>query len=207
MSSAFYGVDIVDVGVYLLGIAGVVLKGYVDGDDLVGRYADGVRNQLGSAGVEVVDELLETFFGIEEFRLEHLPSRSLALAAFVLDEFFDERALVGQAYAYSLVQVCEFAQTRSERIVLVDRGLGKDSGVRMEGDDGSVLVLGAFTRDLHGGDGLALGILLHENLAFAVHFGDEKVGEGVHAGNADAVQTAGNLVVVLAELAACVEHG
>ncbi len=61
MRSAFYGVDIIDIGVYLLGEAAVVAKGYIDRNSLIGRDADRLRNELGSAGIEIIDKFFEAF--------------------------------------------------------------------------------------------------------------------------------------------------
>ena len=77
----------------------------------------------------------------------------------------------------------------------------------MESDDGAVVIRPALPYDLHFGDGFALGILLHKDLPFAMHLCNQQVRQGVHAGNAHAVQTAGHLVVALAELTAGMEHG
>ena len=74
----------------------------------------------------------------------------------------------------------------------------------MEGDDGTVIL--RFSRYLHRRNGLALGVLLHPDFALAVDFGHQKVAEGIHAGNTHTVQTAGNLIAVLVELTAGVQH-
>ncbi len=75
----------------------------------------------------------------------------------------------------------------------------------MEGDGGTGIRGRSY--HLHVRNGLALGVLLHKHLALAVDFRDEEVTEGVHAGYAHAVQTAGHLVAVLIELTAGVEDG
>ena len=53
---------------------------------------------------------------------------------------------------------------------------------------------------------LALGILLTENLALPVNLGHEFVGQCIHAGYPDSVETSGNLVAVLVELTSGVKH-
>ena len=69
------------------------------------------------------------------------------------------------------------------------------TGVRVERDDGAGVVAGA--DDFDRSERLAFGVSLHEHLSLAVNLGDEAVGEGVDAGDADAVETAGDLVAVL----------
>ena len=75
----------------------------------------------------------------------------------------------------------------------------------MEGNDGSGVV--AIAHDLDGSEGLAFGIFLDVDLALTVDLGDQAVGKGVHAGNADSVETTRNLITVLVEFASGVKDG
>ena len=75
----------------------------------------------------------------------------------------------------------------------------------MEGDDGTGVT--ALPDHLDWPERLALGVVLPENLALAVNFRDKAVRQGVDAGHAHAVQTAGHLIAGLVELAAGVEDG
>ena len=59
MGSAFYRMDIVDIGKNGLLVAGIVLKGNVYRNDLVRSHADRLRNEFLRIGVKVLDELLE----------------------------------------------------------------------------------------------------------------------------------------------------
>ena len=193
-------VDIVDVRVDVLVEVRVVLHGHLDGDGLVGLQVDGLLGEAAAVAVEVFDELPQAFFGIEDiFRFDRMFD-----AVFVIDDLVC-LAQVAQGQADALVEVSQFAETVGQGFVVVDTvGGGEDLRIRVEGDDGSRI--GGFPHDLDVVERLALGILLHEDLAFAVDLCAEMVGEGVHAGDADAVQTAGNLVAVFAELTAGVEH-
>ena len=106
---------------------------------------------------------------------------------------------------YALVQVCKLAETGCKSIVLVNLGLLKNLGIRMEGNYGSGLI--GFSDHFHRSDRLALGVLLHEDLSFPVHLCNEQVRKRIHAGHTHTVETSGNLVTVLAELTSGVEHG
>ena len=59
MGSAFYRMDIVDIGKNGLLVAGIVLEGNVDRNYLVRSHADRLRNEFLRIGVKVLDELLE----------------------------------------------------------------------------------------------------------------------------------------------------
>ena len=203
--AALDGVDVVDVGVDPLAEALVVLEGDVDGDHLVGIHGDGIGDELGLACVQVVDELAEAVLAVEHVAAVHLVAGSLALAVLGGLELVHLVAQVRQRDADALVQVGQLAEPVRQGVVLIDDGLGEDGGVRMEGDRGASVGLGRGTDDLDGGDGLSLRILLDEDLPLAVDFRDEQVGQRVHAGDAHAVQAAGDLVAVLVELAARVE--
>ena len=207
MGTAFDCVDVVDVGIYLLGIAGVVLEGYVDRDDLVGIDADGLGDELLGTGVEVIDEFAEAFFRIEDVVLVDLPAGGLALAVIAFYELVHHLPLVGKGNADALVEEGKFTETGGQGIVLVDYALREDGSVGMESDGGSVFTFVALPNHLHRSEGFALGILLHEHLALAAHFGNQEVGKGVDARYAHAVEASGYLVVALAELAARMQHG
>ncbi len=63
-----------------------------------------------------------------------------------------------------------------------------------------------FSRLLELGSGLALFVALLPHRAIALDFEFEEVGKGVDDGNADAVQSAGNLVAFAVEFSAGVQH-
>ena len=86
----------------------------------------------------------------------------------------------------------------------------EDGGVGPERDRGAggAPALGRIADDLHLALRLAaLGVLLEPALAVAVDLDGEPLGERVDHRHADAVETAGDLVALAAELAAGVEHG
>ena len=205
MRTAFDGIDVVDVGIDLLGVAVVVLEGNVDGDDLVGSHAHRLGNHVLGIGVEVGDELRKTFLRVELVAAENLVPGGLVVAVLVHLELIDHLTQVPEGDVDALVEEGQLAQPAGEGVILVNRRLREDRGVGMEGDDGAGIVAGA--DHLDGTEGLALGIPLLEHLALAVHLGDQEVGKGVDAGDTHAVQTAGNLVAVLGELAAGMEDG
>ena len=104
----------------------------------------------------------------------------------------------------ALVQVGQLLEAVRQTFELIHGGV-EDGVVGQEGDLGAAVV--ALADNLHRVEGLAVGILLDEVLAFAEDFGGEVLGEGVHAGDADAVQTAGDLVRILVEFTAGMQDG
>ena len=205
MRAALDRVDVVDVGIDLFRVAVVVLQRDVDRDDLVGIDADRLRDDGLGPCVEVLDELAQAFLGIKHLAAENLPAGGLGLAGAVHLELVGELALVGQADVDALVQEGQLAQAGGQGFVAVDRGLGENGRIRVEGDGRAGV--GGLPHDFHGSEGLALGVGLFEHFAFTVHLGHQRVGQGVHAGYAHAVQAAGDFVAVLVELAAGVEDG
>ena len=87
----------------------------------------------------------------------------------------------------------------------VDVDLLEDLRVRHERDGRAGVVGSRVADDLHVALRDAARELLAVGLAVTAHLGDEPLGQRVHDGDADAVQAAGNLVAVAAELAAGVE--
>ena len=138
-------------------------------------------------------------FGVEHF-LFRLGFHQIA----VLIHLFLARTKVAEREADAFVQVGQLAQTAGEDIIVIDKDR-EDFLVGFERDDGTRIRGLAYDLDIV--ERLALGILLLEDLAFAVDFGGQVGGQGVHAGNTDTVQATGNLVAVLAEFAARVQHG
>ena len=201
MGSAFYGVDIVYVRVDLLPVAVVVLEGYVNRDDLVGVDANRIRDEGLGISIEIIDELAQAFVGIEYLGTVNLPAACLGLPCCrILNHLVHQFPLVGEHYPDALVEEGQLAQTRRKRIVFIYRSLGEDFRIRMEGDGGTGIF--ALPRHFDRSKRFALGIVLHEDFSLPVDFGSKAVRKRIHAGHAHTVQTAGNLVVGFAELAA-----
>ncbi len=181
----------------VLAEACVVLHRYLDGDDLVGFQVDRLVSQFLAHAVEVLHELDQAVFRIEHL---FLGLRNHLVAVLVV--FLLARAQVTQRKADALVQVCQLAQAAGQDVIIVDQHR-EDLLVGLEGDDGAGV--GSLAHDLHVVEGLALRILLHEDLPFAVDFGPQVRRQRVDARNTHTVQAAGHLVAVLAELTACVQ--
>ena len=82
--------------------------------------------------------------------------------------------------------------------------VGEDFRVRLEGDPRAARLRDAAALDA--GHRHAARVLLEIDAAVAADLGGEPFAQGVDAGHADAVQPAGDLVRVVVELAAGVEH-
>ena len=196
--TAFYRVDVVDVGVDVLAEARVVLHRDLDRDDLVGLQVDGLLGEFLTDAVEILHEFDEAVL-----RIEHLFLRRPGHLVAVLIVLLLARTHIAQREADALVQVGQFAETAGQDVVVIDGRCRKYFFIRLEGDDRTGV--GSLAHDLHVVERLALRILLYEDLPFAVDLGAQVRRECVDAGDAHAVQTAGHLVAVLAELAAGVE--
>ena len=199
MAAAVDGVDGVGEAKCRLGEAVVVLERGFDGR-AVGLLVDVDRPRLedDALAVEVADEALNAAFEVE---------RELAVVALVEDADPD-----------AFNQVGALAQSLRERHEIVVE-LSEDLGIGQEGDSRAIdggghhpsrLPRGAtarlrFLADVAQGD--AAFVLLDVGLAAAAHFGPHLLRQGVDDGRADAVEAAGDLVDLSAELAAGVQEG
>ena len=185
------GIDIVYIAVQVLAVTRVVLHGNLDGDAFaLALDIDGVGHQLLAVLVEVGDEVAQTLVA-EEVVGTHGGSVLLHLAE-VGDIDFD-----------TFVEVGQLAHALQQGVVLV-LGDGEDGIVGVEGNLRALFVGGAHLLD--GVERLALAVFLLVNLVVAVDIDNHVVAEGVHAADTHAVQTAGDFVAVLVELAAGVQH-
>ena len=153
MGTTLYGVDVVDVGIYLLGESVVVREGDVDRDHLVILHTHRLRDELRRAGVKIFNELLQTVLRIEDVPAVVLPACRLGVAVLVGDIFIDQLPLIGDGDPDAFVQVGELAHPGGEGVILVDIGLREYGRVRMEGDDGTGVV--AVADNLHWAQRLA----------------------------------------------------
>ncbi len=112
-------------------------------------------------------------------------------------------ALVDEANEEPLGEKCRLPQTLRES-VRVHVELLEDLGVRQEADRGAGRLV-RLAGELHGPELVAALELLAVELPVPPDLGDEPLGERVHDRGADAVEAAGDLVAVAAELAAGVE--
>ena len=184
------------------------MRAALDRVDVVGEREDGLlvgvvplHRDLDGAlvgfALEVDDVLVDRVL-----RLVDVGDEVLDAALVVELDGLPVRALVDELDVQALRQEGRLAETLHHGAGL-DVELLEDLGVGQEGDLGSRVVGLADDRELalrH-----AACKLLPVELAVASHLGDEPLRERVHDRDADAVQAAGDLVAVAAELAACVE--
>jgi hypothetical protein len=198
MRSAVDGLDVVGEGEEEFVVAVVVLEG--DLADEAGRFVLAAQEDGGRVGVlglvEVLDELEDALV-----ELEGLVAR-LAVGA---------DALVDEADDDARVEVGEFAQARGKD-GRVEGGVGEDLVVGLEGDGGAGLARGVgvdLGDDVEGLVDLPSLEGDEVDLAGAADLDLDPFGEGVDAGDADAVEAARDFVgrALFAELAAGVEDG
>ena len=112
-------------------------------------------------------------------------------------------ALVGEDDVHALGEERGLAQALGEDLGVPLDPVRENLRVREEADDGARALSDPDLLEL--GLGLPTRELLAVDLAVAMDVGDQPFGERVHDRDADAVQPAGHLVPVAAELSACVE--
>ena len=174
--SAFLGVDVVDVGMEVLAVAGVIHDGALDGHaGFFGVQVDDVVEQGYVVAVQVADELFHAFFRVEYF------ADGVAVFVFLAE--------VGQRDADTCVEVGQFAQTCLQGRVFIG-GDGEDASVGPEGLFGSGESGVACAYFLDGVEGFPAFVFLLIDFSVAEYLGGHVRGEGVDAGYADAVQTA-----------------
>ena len=149
--------------------------------------------------LEVDDALVDRLLGLVDVGDEVTdPAVVLELVAFALGALVDEDDLETAG------QECRLAQALSECLGR-EIELLEDIRVGHEADRGAGLALLRLPGDGHVRRRLAAGELLPVDLPVPPHLGHEPLGERVHDRDADAVQAAGDLVALPAELPAGVE--
>ena len=183
--AALAGIDVVDVGVYVLGVFGRVLQGHFQAHALVlARHVDDVFVGGLAGAVEELDELQDAA----------LVAEGLAFAG----------ALVLEDDLHALVEEGQFLQAAVEDVVL-EGGDGEDLRIGLEGGFGAAAIGAA--QPPHVGHRHAPLVLLLIYVAAAADFHLAPFREEIHHGDAHAVQTARGLVGPLRELAAELQHG
>ena len=177
---------------YVLRKARVVLHGHLDRNAvLLGVDVDRRLGQRFAARIEESDEFLQPL------GREILVVQRLALVVL--------GPQIGDVQMHALIEVGQFAESRSQRVIVVF-GHREDRTVGLERDDRPVILLGRLAQHLHRSQRHPLAEPLAEDPALTVHLGFEQRGKGVHARDAHTVQTAGDLVAVLVELSPGMEH-
>ena len=190
MCSAFYGVNVVNVRVYVFRIVRVVHHGNFDWYALLlGLQVYHVVEEVCAVAVYVAHELLQAVDG-----MEHL----LACLAILV------RTKVSQRYLYAGVKVSQLAHALGYDFVFEDRR-GEYRGVRPEllARSAQFGVANYFYRIQR----FARLVLLLVYVAVAEHLRHHPGRQGVDARNADTVETARHLVRAFVKLSSCVQHG
>ena len=148
-----------------------------------------------------------------ELEVEYLIERGLAPVevgdegtetAFVLKDILVAGALVLQVDAHAGVQEAQLAQPLRQDVV-VELDIGEGLGRRPEVNRGAGAVRGAHRIQRLFRHAVAVTLLIH--VAVAADGQLQGFGQGVDHGNAHAVQPPGDLVGVVVELTAGVQHG
>ena len=186
------GVDVVDKGIDVLVKRGVIGHGNFHGDvALVGANVDNIVDERLLAGVDVAHKLIKT-----------CAAKKLLAAGISLLVFLTQ---VGEGELYTGVQVGQVAQASGKDAILVDGGLGKDSGIGVELNGGAVLVA-ALAYHLNLAGGLAIGIFLAINLAATANLGTQVIAKRVNARNSHAVQATRHFVRTFIKFSTGMKH-
>ncbi len=192
MRAAVDGVDVVGEAENGFRVAVVVLQANLHGHAAaLGFHVDGLIVQHLLAAVQMLDELGDAAVVLE-------------LGALGLAGLRVGGALVGERDHQTLVQESQLAQALRQCVVVVFRR-GEDGFVGHEVNFGSVILGGSGLFQLAGGVAFRVRLLPGESVApdFEIEFFAKRV----HAGDADAVQSAGNFVRVAVEFSAGVQRG
>ena len=113
VSTTLYGVDVVYIGVQVLGITSVVHDGYLDGYSLLfGVQVDDIVDKACAGAVDVAYKVAQTTLAVENFLAD----------AFYAGCLIDVQSHVGKGDVYAGIQVCQFAHTVGQDVVFVDGG-------------------------------------------------------------------------------------
>ena len=201
------GVDIVDVGVYVLVEVGIVHDGYLYRRTvLIRTQVDHLRDKRRTVAVDVTHELLQALLRVELLTLAfgHLHA--------ILERMLLHHALILEHDLNTSIQEGQLAHTVCQDLPLVGRH-GEDGIVRPELHERTGLTLLPVADSLVLGDHMyrrerfTLLVVLSMDLAVAIHLDVHLGGECIHAAHTHTVQTAGHFVGVLIELTAGMQHG
>ena len=134
-------------------------------------------DELFSATVKIIDELLESFLRVEDITSVVSSLKLITILVNVIDEV----SLVSKGETDSLVEICKFTKTCSERVILVYSCNLEDLRIRMEGNDCTSIL--SLTDNLNRLVRLTLRILLYEYLSFTMNLSLEIIRKCVHAGH------------------------
>ncbi len=186
MRAAFMRVDVVGKRVDRLGVAVVPLQGDLDVDAVL--LAVHVNRFVVDDGLVLIEEA-------DKRGYPTLVEKLVALPAI---------ALVIDGDRHAAVEERELAQPLREGVEAELHGL-ENLRVRLEGDLRAALLRRA--RDLEAADRIAALVGLLVDLRVAPDLEVQRLRQRVDDGDADTVETAGDFVAVVVELAAGVEHG
>ena len=198
MGAALVGVDGVGEGVHRAGVGGVPLHRDLQAHALVFV----MRFDVDDAGVDGVLRLRQVAHVVDQAVLE--TERVVALLLLGILALPVDGAQIGEGDPEPLVEKCHLAESRGEGLVVEDGGL-EDLRAGVEGDGGAG-VLG-FLQFLEVVAGHTQVEGLHVAVTVAGDLNGELLRQRVDHRRPDTVQTAGNLVAAVAELAAGVEDG
>ncbi len=190
MAATLLGIDVVGEGEEGLGVTFVVVHRHFNLDAvLLALDVDGLGADHRTAFVQ--------------------PTHVLNDAAFVVVDLFAGLflvAIVDNGDFHTTIQEGQLPDAAAQGVEGVDQ-LWKNLMVGLEGDRGAGLVFGAVADFLQFALARAAGEFHVVDLAVTMHLGTQPLRKGVHTTDAHAVQTTGNLVGFVVELATGVQAG
>ena len=185
MSAALLRIDIINIGEDVLVIGVAVLHSHLNDDTALFAL------QINGLGIDFILILVDKFH-----KFDNASGKMEGFAASL-------GPLVSKGNGNALIQKGQLANTQTQGFIAVFR-FRKNTGIRfkMHRCAGSI----AFALNIQLFRGMSLLKLNAVALAAAAYFYFHMLAQCVNAGNAHAVQAAGNLIAAVAEFAAGVQH-
>ena len=185
MSTAFLGVDIVDIGENVLAVGIAILHCNLNDNSVLFTL------QINRLRIDFILILIHKF-NVLDNTAGKMEGFTLILGTFI-----------GQGNRDALIQKGQLANTQTQSIIAVFR-FCKNGGIRFEMYRGTRSF--AITLFIKLFRGFALSKLNAVAFAAAAHFNLHVLAQCVNAGNTDTMQTAGNLITAVTELTACMQY-
>ena len=193
------GIDVIDVGVYVLVEVGVVDHSYLNRRTVfLGIQMNHLADERRTGTVDITNELTQTLLRVE---LLFLAVTLCVFHAFVLQHDLDTG-----------IQERQLTHTVREDIPVIN-GLGEDRIIRPELHERTGLTLLPVTCSLrlcdrmHRSQRFSLLVILAVDSTLTVHLHVHLLRERIHTTHTYTVETTGYLVTILVELTTGVEHG
>ena len=187
MGTSFDGVDVVDIGVNVLAVVGIVHHSHLDRNVLLlGFEIDHIVEEMRAMTVHIANKLFQSVFGMERL--------GLCFTVFI-------KTKIGERNFHTGIQVSQLAHSRRNNFPFIGSGR-KNLRIWPELLTGSAQR--CLANHLDGIKRFTLFIFLLVDLSIAKHLRLHVAGQGVDTAHAHAMQASAHLIRALVELTSCV---